>query len=319
MKEKVLITKFKPDFDEKTTARIRSLMDTQDSIMNQTVQEMKKKIVPPANLAPYINTMNPTIQKPKAKNFYKQYNETTFETDIDKAVASLAKADYPLFIQKKEVEDTSDLMNMKKTYTYTMADKDGHTHIIAFDVPIFLEDRYIFLGGNKKVIENQMLILPILKSGPDEVQLVTWYNKIIMKRSSMKIDQKSEIIKKYILNPQNTSRFKVRIGSCQMKNKGTDTSLDYDNLAKNITECTIYGNRFIFDTAYLWRSITRYSLRMVRNPFLLPMMQMRDSWLDIISSLVILSMQKRRMERASMISFIISSNPRILQFLKSIP
>lgn len=251
VKEKVLITKFKPDFDEKTTARIRSLMDTQDSIMNQTVQEMKKKIVPPANLAPYINTMNPTIQKPKAKNFYKQYNETTFETDIDKAVASLAKADYPLFIQKKEVEDTSDLMNMKKTYTYTMADKDGHTHIIAFDVPIFLEDRYIFLGGNKKVIENQMLILPILKSGPDEVQLVTWYNKIIMKRSSMKIDQKSEIVKKYILNPQNTSRFKVRIGSCQMKNKGTDTSLDYDNLAKNITECTIYGNRFIFDTAYL--------------------------------------------------------------------
>lgn len=251
VKRNVLLTKFKPDFDEKTNARIQSLMKVQDSVMNQTVEEMKKKIVPPADLSPYVNTTNPTIQKPKAKNFYKQYNETTFETDIDKAVGSLAKADYPLFIQSKTVEDTSDLMNMKKTYTYVMADKDGHQHTIVFDVPIFLEDRYIFLGGNKKVVENQMLILPILKSGPDEVQLVMWYNKIIMKRSSMKIDQKSEIIKKYILNPDNTTRFKVRIGSCQMKNKGTDTSLDYDNLAKNITECTIYGNRFIFDTAYL--------------------------------------------------------------------
>lgn len=251
VKKDVLLTRFKPDFDEKTTARIQSLMQVQDGIMNQTVQEMKKKVVPPADLSPYINTTNPTVQRPKAKNFYKQYNETTFETDIDKAVGALSKADYPLFIQKKEVEDTSDLMNMKKTYTYTMADKDGHQHVIKFDVPIFLEDRYIFLGGNKKVIENQMLILPILKSGPDEVQLVTWYNKIIMKRSSMKIDQKSEIIKKFILNPENSSRFKVRIGSCQMKNKGTNTSLDYDNLAKNITECTIYGNRFIFDTSYL--------------------------------------------------------------------
>lgn len=251
VKKNVLLTKFKPDFDEKTTARIHSLMEVQDSIMNQTVEEMKKKVVPPADLTKYVNATNPTVQKPKAKNFYKQYNETTFETDIDKAVGCLAKADYPLFIQKKEVEDTSDLMNAKKTYTYTMADKDGHQHVLTFDVPIFIEDRYIFLGGNKKVIENQMLILPIMKSGPDEVQLVTMYNKIIMHRSNMKIDQKSEIIKKFILNPDNTSRFKVRIGSCQMRNKGTNTSLDYDNLAKNITECTIYGNRFIFDVQLL--------------------------------------------------------------------
>lgn len=247
----VMLAKFKPDFDAKTNARIQSLMQVQDSVMNQTVEEMKKKIVPPADLSKYINTTNPTIQRPKAKNFYKKYNETVFETDIDKAVGALSKADYPLFIQKKEVEDTSDLMNMKRTYTYTMADKDGHQHVLKFDVPIFLEDRYIFLGGNKKVIENQMLIMPILKSGPDEVQLVTMYNKIIMKRSSMRIDQKSEIIKKYILNPDNTSRFKVRIGNCQIRNKGINTSLDYDNLARNITECTIYGHRFIFDTDYL--------------------------------------------------------------------
>lgn len=266
VKKNVLLTKFKPDFDEKTNARIRSLMEVQDSVMNQTVEEMKKKVVPPADLSPYINTSNPTVQKPKAKNFYKQYNETTFETDIDKAVGSLSKADYPLFIQKKEVEDTSDLMNMKKTYTYTMADKDGHQHVIKFDVPIFLEDRYIFLGGNKKVVENQMLILPILKSGPDEVQLVTWYNKIIMKRRSTKIDMKSEIIKKYILNPDNTARFKVRIGSCQMKNKGTNTSLDYDNLARNITECTIYGNRFIFDTSYLLQEYNKILASKKKKP-----------------------------------------------------
>lgn len=255
IKRNVMIQKFKPDFDPKTTARIQNLMKIQDTIVDQSIDDMKAKIIPPTDLSRTVNSTNQSIIKPKAKNFYKGYNENLFDKDIDRAVATLSKADYPLFIQSKTVEDTSDTMNLKKTYTYEMADKDGHKHTIKFDVPIFIDDRYIYLGGNKKVVENQLFTMPLVKSGPDEVQLVTLYRKIIMYRTGYRVDMRAEVIKKYILSDQGVRSFRVKIGDSQMKNRSMNTTLDYDNLSKNITSCEIGGIRFIFNVELLMKEV----------------------------------------------------------------
>ena len=257
VKRNVMIQRFKPDFDEKTTRRIHELMEMQDTILDQSIEDMKAKEIPKSDLNNYVRTANQSIAKPKAKNFYKGYNENLFEKDVDRCVAALSRADYPLFIQSKSVEDTSDTMNYKRTYTYNMLDKDGHKHTIVFDLPIFIDDRYIYLGGNRKVIQNQMFVLPLLKSGPDEVQIVTLYRKIIMNRKGYRVDVRSELIKKYILSDAGIRAFHVQIGDALMKNRGYDTTLDYDNLAKNITSCQVGGIKFIFNAPMLMEEINK--------------------------------------------------------------
>lgn len=87
-------------------------------------------------------------------------------------------------------------------------------------MPILIDDRYIYLNGIKSVIENQLLPMPIIKSGPNEVQIIGQYNKIYLNRKETdKLDMKSQVVKKYFLNQANGGRYNVQIGNCLMKNK----------------------------------------------------------------------------------------------------
>lgn len=255
VKQKVLITQFKPDVSDADQKRISEYMGTQNEIVKQSVDEMKTKIVPPANLGKVINTSNKNLAKPKAKNFYKAYNEQKMEDDIDHAVAILSKADYPLFIVDKTVEDSSDTMNLKKTYTYTLKDQAGRTHTLRFDVPIMIDDRYIYLGGNKKIIQNQMLLKPIIKSAPDEVQIVTFYNKIFIKRHGQKMDIKSQSLMKILMSDEGIEKYKVHIGNSMLRNKGQNTPLDFDVIARSMSDCQIGNVKYIFDAQKLIREI----------------------------------------------------------------
>ena len=255
IKQKVLITKFKPDISDADQKRISEYMGTQNEIIKQSVDEMKTKIIPPANLGKVINTSNKNLAKPKAKNFYKAYNDQKMEDDIDHAVAILSKADYPLIIVDKQIEDSSDTMNLKKTYTYTLKDQAGRTHTLKFDVPIMIDDRYIYLGGNKKIIQNQMLLKPIIKSAPDEVQIVTFYNKIFIKRHGQKMDIKSQSLMKILMSDEGIKKYKVHIGNSMLRNKGQNTPLDFDVIARSMSDCQIGNVKYIFDAQKLIREV----------------------------------------------------------------
>ncbi len=251
VKEKVLVSKFKPDIDDEESKRIQEYMKTQNKIIDQSVDEMKSKIIPTADIGKVVKTSNQNLAKPKAKEFYHAYATQKFESDIDNAVASLSKADYPLVVVDKKVEDTSDPMNLKQTFTYTLKDKDGLIHTIIFDMPILIDDRYIYLGGNKKIIQNELILKPIIKSGPDEVQIVTFYNKIFIKTKGNKMDVKSESLRRLLMTDAGIQVFKVRIGNSIMRNQKFHLPLDMDMMSNNMTECTIGGVRFILDAPNL--------------------------------------------------------------------
>ena len=257
VKKNLLVTKFKPDLSDEQQERISKFMGTQNSILKQSASEMEKKIIPESDLSKVIKTSNKNLAKPKAKNFHAAYNTQNMDSDIDNAVAILSKADYPLVIVDKKVEDSSDTMNLKKTYSYTLKDQFGGEHHIVFDVPILIDDQYIYLGGNKKVIQNQMLLKPIIKSSPDEVQLVTFYNKVFCKRKNGKMDVKSDALMKVLMSDEGIQKFRVKIGNSMLKNKGQHTPLDFDIIAKSITECTIGSNRYIFDASILMAQINK--------------------------------------------------------------
>lgn len=256
VKKNTFIAKFRPEFSTDEKVRINTLQKKQDTCLAQTLSEMKRKTIEPANYEKAINSKNKSILTPKSKNFTKSYNEKMMEPDIDSAVSALSKAEFPIFVVGKEVEDTSNTLNAKKTYTYHLQDYQGNKFSIKFDIPILIDDRYIYLNGIRSVVENQLLPMPIIKSGPNEVQIIGTYNKIFLRRKETdKLDAKSQVIKKYFLDQKNSSRYRVKIGNCLMKNGQFDTPLDFDNVSKNISELTIGRYRFIFDLPKLMEYI----------------------------------------------------------------
>ena len=256
IKKNVFVSKFRPDFSVDQVRRIERLQGKQNTMLSQTIPEMKSKVIEPASLEGLVNTKNDTILHPRAKNFTKDYNRKKLDSDIDAAVAALSKAEYPIFIVGKKVEDSSDTLNTKKTYTYNLEDYQGNKFSIRFDVPVIIDDHYIYLNGIRSIIANQLLPMPIIKSGPNEVQIIGMYNKIYLHRKeTSKLDTKSSVIKKYFLDAENSARYKVKIGNCVAKNVNFDTPLDFDNLSKNISELTIGAYRFIFDLEKLLKII----------------------------------------------------------------
>ncbi len=256
IKRNVFVTKFRPEFSTDQQKRISMLTTRQDTLLTQSISSMESKIIEPASLKGIVNTKNQTILNPKAMNFTRSYNEKKLDSDIDNAIGALAHATYPIFITGKSIEDSSDTLSAKKTYTYNFEDYRGQKFSCKFDIPIILDDHYIYLNGIKSVIENQLIPVPIIKSAPDEVQIIGQYNKIYLHRKDTgKLDAKTEIIKRFFLNQERSAKFHVKIGNCVMLNKNFETPLDFDNISKNIYQLTVNGNKFIFDLQHLMDTI----------------------------------------------------------------
>lgn len=271
IKNNLFISKFRPEFSVDDKNRIKILQKKQNDILSQSISEMKSKTIEQSNYNGVINTTNKTILEPKAKNFTKSYNEKKLESDIDNAIAALSTTDFPIYIVSKSVEDTSDTLNAKKTYTYVLEDHKGNKFTTKFDMPIIIDERYIYLNGIKSVIQNQLIPFPIIKSGPNEVQIIGQYNKIYLRRKETdRLDTKSQIVKKYFLDINNSSKYRVKIGNCLIKNKEFDTPLDFDNLSKNISEITIGKNKFIFDIPKLLEYINDDREKNNKKPFVIP-------------------------------------------------
>ena len=75
----------------------------------------------------------------KFMNFDKDYVKKCMESDIDNSVKMLSEASTKIFVTNKKVEDSSDPMNLKKTYTYTLQDEKGNPMKIKFDIPIIID------------------------------------------------------------------------------------------------------------------------------------------------------------------------------------
>lgn len=240
---------FIPEHDEKELAKIQQYAEAQGKVIKPpTYHDVKTKVIDETPIDNVVKTRNPNIKKSKYLNFDKGYNEKKMEADIDSAVAVLSKADYKLFVTGKEVEDSSDNMNLKKTYTYHLVDEGGKKSTLKFDIPVIIDNNYIYLNGSKKVIHHQFLMKPLVKTSPNEVWMVTWYNKVSIQRAG-KYDTLTALIHAYLT--KNSSTFNVKFGNGYIKNQGKDTSLDYDMYAKIFYEFTINGTRFIFDIDYL--------------------------------------------------------------------
>jgi hypothetical protein len=135
---------------------------------------------------------------------------------------------------------------MKDAYTVTFEDENRRRHTMKVNIPKFIDDRFLYLNGNKKTIQKQIMGLPVIKTGPDEVQVCSaCYNKIFIRRMGTKFNPNMEKFRKYIFDPINGVTI-VR-GDNSGANREYLTCLEYDQLADTFTSIKIGQCTFIFN------------------------------------------------------------------------
>lgn len=226
-------TSFKREKTPEQKAKIEKLKAKQEDVITKINLEESKKI-DIIDFSDSIQAINENIKKSKFASFEKSYNEKRLEYDIDQVIAKLNDGDTAVFITKKEVKDSSDNLNIKKTYIYTLEDEDGRKSTLSFDLPVFIEDRYMYIGGNKKLFQNQFALRPLVKSGPNTVQLVSFYNKIFIERIGKNLDSKTTALKRFLGFDKSQKTYTIKFGNAYTGNNTYRRTLDFDAISKNI-------------------------------------------------------------------------------------
>lgn len=193
-----------------------------------------------------VDTINKNVTEVRYPNINKDYVENVMKKDILSAVTCLSdKDDIQIYVRNIKVEDSSDINNYKDTYTIDLEDSLRVRHRLVFDVPKFIDNRFLWIGGNKKYINNQQLMLPVVKVSGDTVQLVSNYNKLFVYRYGSKVSSLNEKLKKALNSPING--IKVINGKYDKENTKYLTIIDYDDLSCNFKEISIGDIKFYFN------------------------------------------------------------------------
>lgn len=213
-----------------------------DDLMSINPKELE---IPSINVNKKVPTTNENATKVKFTNFEKTYNEKIMKKDTLNIITNLNNKSIPAYIKSIEVEDSSDSLNYKETYKVVLEDENRIRHTLTFDVPIFLEDKFLYLNGSKKIITKQLFMKPVVKTGPDEVQICSNYNKIFIYRQGGNISPKIEKFTKAMSNP--IFGITIRNGDASKINSNYKTTLEYDELSKNFISIKTNKVEFIFD------------------------------------------------------------------------
>ena len=105
----------------------------------------------------------------------------------------------------------------------------------------------MWIGGAKKLILNQQFLYPVVKSGPDKVQIVTNYNKMFIERFGTKSITSLERLKKLISIETGVCEF-FTVGYAFKLNADYITTVEYDELSKQFTKfetdtCELFFNQ----------------------------------------------------------------------------
>ena len=198
---------------------------------NMTIEEIQARAasnkIDPIELP--IDTINPALRKMTFPNFDEAYLKNHYVKDIVNMMTNLQYKDRPLYMIDVKTRDASDPLNKVEEYSFTFEDEKGKRHNFKILLPKFTNSRFMKIGGNKKIMINQIIPLPITKTGPNTVQIATNYKKSFITRFGQNISPKViEFYKKSAM--LSNSKVKFELGSAK-GNKVYITTIEYDELA----------------------------------------------------------------------------------------
>lgn len=215
---------------------------------NEDIQLIKSK---PVNN----HTLFDNTKSTKTQEFDKSYMEKNYEKDILNTFSAFNNdKELPLYIQNIEKTNTSDSLNLKETYKITYKDTKNVRHTVTIDIPIIIDNKYIYVNGSKKLIQKQLVAKPIIKIAPDTVQISSDYNKYFVTRFGSKLSEETEVLKKFITD-SNVEKYivkgknlKYKLGNYGKQLLGERLNIYYTSLGDTLI--SIENDHYIVDFDY---------------------------------------------------------------------
>lgn len=199
-------------------------------------------------------TDNETLKDVRFYNFENAYITECFDRDMARAITSFNDKGINVNVTNVTIEDTSTEMVYQDTYTIEFEDENRKRHTMKVNIPKLVDDKFLIINGKKRVIEKQLVGLPVIKTGPDELQIVTNYNKIWMNRQGTRFNPNMERFKKVLVDPDKRpegTNIRVYKGDNSVINRPYLTCLEYDDLASRYNKVIINNCTFVFSVDML--------------------------------------------------------------------
>lgn len=252
----------KPKFSSARAARITKVNDeflSSKSSSGKTLKDLienpeSNKELPSTNIKKKISSINDEWEDVKYVNFNKEYN---IDDDVRLILESFSDKEYPIVVRKIEVEDTSTSEDYVYTYTVGMEDSSGKQFTIKFDIPKFVNNRFMRLRGNDKVIAGQLFNLPCTKTSKDTVQVVSNYRKIMISRYGA-IGKTYPVSDRLIksINKYDGRDIKISLGDNSRTCDKYELPVDYIDFCKFYNWVETKNYKFYFDQDYYTKNYT---------------------------------------------------------------
>ena len=227
----------------KKTERIRKLKEKQGLVQvtdNLTIADILADFEE-IKLEPTIlpaRTINKEIQQSSVKNFDNSYQKKVLEKDIASVFTAFNDdTDIKIFTTRVQKTDSSDDLSNKETYSLTMEDDRGNKHSVTFDLPKVKEGKFMYVNGGKKLIQKQIMLLPIIKTHPDKVQVTSNANKFFVERFGQKMSSRLDALKRLCISDAlRSSNIEVKKGNAKGVNSKLQTNLEYLDFSDSVSE-----------------------------------------------------------------------------------
>jgi hypothetical protein len=243
--------------DKAQEARLRKLREKQAtlSLDGVSIQEILDDFGSHSVDFKPIGNTSVLSEEPKKTNL-KDFDESYFEKQMKKDLISVISAfngdsDVKLYVRDVKSEDTSTDLSRKMTYTINFQDDRNNRHTVKFDYPIIKDGRFMNINGGKKLILKQIMLLPIVKTKPDVVEITTNYNKFHIERFGSKLSQKIEKLKKFfnagVDDFKGDKKFDVRLGNALAVNSGKLSTLEYSEISSFLLSLEDRTRKLVFN------------------------------------------------------------------------
>lgn len=254
-------------------------------VKDMTIKDIEKidaihMPIPTRDVSRSLRTTNENVKNITFNNFEKTYNEKVMPKDIVNSVLMLNDKSIPLFLLDVKVEDTSDELNYKDTYTFTLEDTNRQRHTIKVDIPKFIDDKFMYLGGNKKLIIKQNFLFPVVKTGPDTVQIVTNYNKMFIRRVDTKSLGSISRLNKLIETNDSVKKY-FDFGNSYALNDGYITTIEYDEFSKIAIEYHNNGLHLMFGQKDIEKYATEHNITIPEKQMMIGTINNRPVFIDL--------------------------------------
>lgn len=235
-------------------ARLARNMELDKQLMDKEVKGKKVSEI----LKDSKKTELPKVEL-KVDSVNEEWKELTYPSSLDKydpnediieVFRSFGNTSHPLAIRNITVENTSTSEDRVETYRVEYENENGKRFTVKVDVPIMIDNKYMKLRGNRKNINGQLTLIPIIKTDDDTVQVVSYsYKKIFIRRFGTTTGKSNVSCDKLIktLSKHQFKNIHVVEGDCSKICGKYEVPIDYLDLSTSYSKIITPQYTFFFN------------------------------------------------------------------------